>query len=818
MRISKILLVAAVLLILIEFTPPVHGESPPMVWSTQVPYLNPSGAPHDFKYFMDIKELGFNTIFLTVPWGAVEYGPNEYDFHVLDQYMNYTRALGIRVILVFFYSVPAATGDFNATPPWLINNGELEVNSNGHPQSPPALAWWNETDRQYYFGFIKTVVSRYVNYSNFLGVLVDYGWLDDDWGPGVNGLPPGYAKSDIVMFQHWLMQVYHDNITLLNMEWGTDYRSFSQVNPPTLPFIGDWRYFQEFRVWSINETYSELFSMIRSIIGPNRLLLFYWGGSIDDIYSLQMPELYFQLAERYNVTIVLDDADWTNFAVFFGNLARVYHVHLMMEWTPVPSSSSYYGKYISHLILGYPWLIGGDYYVFIRSLDWFYPTVQLNTMATGIYELINGTYPSTKVALLYMTMFGGTYSDWRYLVHETGLIPTSLFNVNNEYAYYPFNIITVNELAAGLVNLSNYRYIILMVPEKLIPSSVRGIINQWRSRGGVLIPFNSNWLSSGLGGALSGIEEPVITTNASVEAFPIINNDSVFLALNNYGNPLNTLHVNVNLTALGLRNGTYAVINLNGGDLINVTTGGLASFNINLYYTQSAVMVGIIPVNPVNIIVNVSSVNASYNYDTGVFNININGLISPKGDYLIIALIHPNLTQAGMQFTSNGLVYESVAAGEATSNGGYFTINLKVPMYQLMLNSYTLVLNVYVISDGYVINGESYLLNVNLNSTLTPYGWVPSVTGVNLSKYAVLIMAKPPPVTTTTVTVPVNLTTTVTTVVTTTVVSTVVSTEVSTLTSTIIRSIIPESTVVAITVGVIVLIIIVALIARTKVK
>ncbi|MGC8571322.1 MAG: beta-galactosidase [Caldivirga sp.] len=816
MRTSELLLVSVVLLMLIELTPSVHGESQSMIWSTQVPYLGSNGKPHDFKYFMSIKELGFNTIFLTVPWGAVEYGPNEYDFHVLDQYMNYTEALGLRVILVFFYSVPAAAGDPDATPPWLLNNGELEVDSLGQPQNPPALAWWNMTDRQYYFNFIKTVVSRYVNYSNFLGVLVDFGWLDDDWGPGVNGLPPGYAESDVLMFQHWLMQIYHSNITLLNKEWGTIYRNFSQITPTTQPFIGNWKYFQEFRVWSINETYSELFGMIRSIIGPNRMLLFYWGGSIDDIYSLQMPEIYFQLARRYNVTIVLDDADHTAFAVFFSQLAKAYHVHLMMEWTPVPSTRSYYSKYLSHLILGYPWLVGGDYYVFIRSLNWFWPTVQLNAMVTKMYELINGTYPSTKVALLYMTMFGDTYGNWRYLVNETGLIPGSLLNVNNNYAYYPFNMITVNELALGLVNLSNYKYLILMVPENLIPSSVQGIINQWRSRGGVLVSFNSSWLRGGLGGVLSHLEEPVLVANASVEAFPIVNNNSVFLAINNYGNPVNTLHVYVNLTALGLRNGTYVIINLDGGDLLNVTNGGSASFNVNLYYTMGVVMVGIMPVKPIHMIINISSINASYHYETGVFNIKVNGLISPKGNYVVTALVHTNLTQAGSPFTSNGLVYESVSAGEATSNDGYFTINLTLPMYQVMLNSYTLILNIYVMSNGYVVNGESYVLNMNLNFTSTPYGWLPSVSGVNVTGYSPLIIAKPPPVATVTATIPVNLTSTVTTTVTTT--TTIVSTETSLLTSTILKSIIPRPVTVTVTVGVIVLILIVAvaLVARAR--
>jgi hypothetical protein len=90
-----------------------------------------------------------------------------------------------------------------------------------------------------------------------------------------------------------------------------------------------------------------------------------------------------------------------------------------------------------------------------------------------------------------------------------------------------------------------------MVPESYIPSEVMSIINKWKDSGGVLIPYNSSWLTTGLGTVLPNIEEPVLTTNASVEVFPIVNANSAYISFNDYGNPINALHVNVNLTALG---------------------------------------------------------------------------------------------------------------------------------------------------------------------------------------------------------------------------------------------------------------------------
>lgn len=794
------------------------------IWSVQVPYLGTNGLPHDFDYFREIKELGYNTVLITVPWGAVEYAPNKYDFSILDAYMNYTRELGLNVILVFFYSVSAASGDPNPIPTWLLANGELEVNPYGQAQSPPALAWWNSTDRQYYFNFIKTVVARYVNYPNFLGVLVDFGWLDDDWGPGVNGLPGGYALSDILAFRAYLNDTYGGNITKLNEQWHTLYRSFNEITP-SQPFIGNWPYFQEFRVWSINVTYSELFGMIRGLIGPNKMLLFYWGGAIDDIYGLQMPELYFQLARRYNVTIILDDADVTTNAIFFSDMANAYRVHIMMEWTPVPSTGAYYGKYISHIMYGYPWLIGGDYYVFIRSLAWFYPTAQLNAMASELYRLINGSHVRTNVALLYVTMYGETYNQWISLRHETQLIPTGLVAVGNgEYAYYPYDIITADELSQGLVNLSNYKYLILLVPSSYVPSNVMNTITKWRSSGGVLITFNSEWLSTGLGNVLSSIESPLLITNASVEVFPIVNGNSAYIAFNDYGNPINVLHVCINLTSLGLPNGTYVVIDLNNGEVVNVTNGGYASFNLHFYNTQSAVLVGILPAELINVMVNVTNVNISYHYNASVLNLNVSGVISPPGNYEVIALVHTNVTQPGFYMLSfpsinDGLVYLSVGAGSTIARDGDFTINLTLPIYQLTyLYGYVtnLILNIYVIKNGYVLGGYSYTLGLNITLPTPP---APPIVGISV------VSVKPLITTGTTQTTSASITTTSTTttltttmVITKTITSSLIATMTSTitLTSTIIKPVLTGSITASLIILVIVLVTLLLVVIRLR--
>jgi len=355
-----------------------------MIWSTQVPWLASNGAPHNFQYFEEIASYGYNAIILCVPWGEIEVGPNQFNFTLLDTYVNYTRKLNLGVIFALLYGVSCSSGDPNPEPQFLLKNGEMEVNPNGQEDSPAYLSWWNATDRSYFFGFVKAVIERYNSYPNVRGYLINYGWLDDDWGPAVNGMPMGYSASDIKEYATVYLPSIYKNITSLNKAWGTDYSSFSQVNTPG----GD---YQDFRIWSINVTYSYIYSMARNL--TRKELFLYWGGSPDDAYAIQFPYIYFSLAKKYNVTIILDDADNLEFAQDFSGLARQYGVSLMMEWTPSEGigNKAYYAYYLSHPALAYPYLRGEDYFVFIRG-GGAWPTFSLNSMAIRIYSLINGTY------------------------------------------------------------------------------------------------------------------------------------------------------------------------------------------------------------------------------------------------------------------------------------------------------------------------------------------------------------------------------------------------------------------------------------------
>ncbi len=350
-----------------------------MIWSVDIISRE---APYPFQYFQEIKAYGYNTVEIDVPWADVEVGPNEFNFTVLDQYARYTERLNLGVIFLLIY------GDDGPIPAFLLKNGELEVNPNGQTDSPPYLSWWNATDRFYFLLYLKAVIERYNSYPNVRGYLINYGYCDDGWGPPANGLPMGYSRSDVKEYLSVYLPSVYKNITALNEAWKTHYLSFSQISAPGPDY-------QQFRIWSMFATYSEIYSMVRNI--TNKELFLYYGGSPEDAYALQFPYIYFSLAKKYNVTIILDDADQLELAQMFSGLAKQYGVGLMMEWTPSFGlrNRAYYAYYLSHLALAYPYLRGEDYWAWIT-----WPNFFVNSMAIHIYSLINGTYLNNSASVL----------------------------------------------------------------------------------------------------------------------------------------------------------------------------------------------------------------------------------------------------------------------------------------------------------------------------------------------------------------------------------------------------------------------------------
>jgi len=266
----------------------------------------------------------------------------------------------------------------------------------------------------------------------------------------------GYSASDIKEYATVYLPSIYKNITSLNKAWGTDYSSFSQVNTPGSDY-------QDFRIWSINVTYSHIYSMARNL--TRKELFLYWGEDPTNPYAIQFPYVHFSLAKKYNVTIILDDADNLECAQEFSALARQYGVSLMMEWTPYSAglrwdqNKAYYAYYLSHLALAYPYLRGEDYFrITAGSGDW--PTFSLNSMAIRIYSLINGTYLNDSQDVL--PILANAY------VVKDG--PVSYAVLNDEEVVLGSQTASLNLTALGYSPALNYS-VLNFNTGKLMPSS-----------------------------------------------------------------------------------------------------------------------------------------------------------------------------------------------------------------------------------------------------------------------------------------------------------------------------------------------------------
>ncbi|MGC8674348.1 MAG: beta-galactosidase [Thermoprotei archaeon] len=615
-----------------------------------------------------MKAYGYNTVELNVPWGAVEVGPGAFNFTLLDSYAAYTERLNLSVIFLLFYGVN------NPIPEFLVKNGEMEVNPKwqDEPNSPPYLSWWNATDRSYFIGFVKAVISRYNSYPNVRGYLINYGWLDDDWGPPVNGLPMGYSVSDLREYRNYLQSQY-GTIQNLDRAWNASFSSFSEVTLP-LPFTEYWPYFQQFRIWSINETYSEIYATARSM--TRKGIFLYWGGSPSDVYGLQLPEIYFQIAKRYNVTIILDDADVTAYASLFSNFARAYGVNLMMEWTPNSgglSDRAYYGHYLSHWALAFPSFEGEDYFVFSRA-GGAWSTFSLNAMAVQLYSLINDSYkyPPPRVALLYFTLPGYSQEQASVDQAEVAGIPTQSFN--SPSPYFAYDVITPTEIEEGLVNLSKYEYLVPLAPLSYAPASVMREIRAWQVNGGkvvnsaLLLPQSLDFLKANGEQMVSGLY-----------VFPLVyGHNSGWLIVNNWNGPSGSVNLSLNLTALGIRANRALVIN--DGQVEDLPDLSLDFHAEGTYFVylfkgqQSSVSPWLGPVN------------YEYNATCNATSIYFRGSGSGK---LILTL--------SSESYAPGLIYSVVGASHLTVHGN-FTSYMTVP--GLSPGNYDLT--------AYLFNGSRY--------------------------------------------------------------------------------------------------------------
>lgn len=525
---------------------PLFQAHPSTVYVTITYAETLSASAWSESVFAGLAKQGVRYAEVNLEWGAIEPKPGVFNFEVLDSMLHNAARVHVRLLPIFWESV------WTGNPPTWIT--KFDTDSAGNRSSVPT--WWNQFNRQSYFHYVTATIAHIRNNPGFGGAFLDYGWLDYMWGPkpgnhGVNG----YAPEDIAKFHSWLPSRYH-TLSAFNRLHGTNYASWQEVpaaseGEPLFPV------YQEFRSWSVEETYSRLTELVRK--ETSAPIYYYWGGGYNGIgVAFNLPDIFFRLARRYHAKVVFDCADHTGLGLLFNTLARVYNVPMLLEWTPRSTGlNAEIAEYMGHYGFGMPNMVGMDFFLYKGGRE---------------YEV---GYPKYVKWLPYLSRFQGGYpfqpvavylSYKPVLAKSTALAGTS-GRLAGIWRRTPlgFAVVTNQEVEAGLVDLNHYKAIYSLDGDN-DPNIVA-----YRAHGGHVVDTPEQ---------LAQYATPYLTYSGNgdtVEANPTVDRSTrtAWITLSGWtpGGSYDGA-ITINLTGLGLPEGRYRIVNVMTGDPIPCKENG----------------------------------------------------------------------------------------------------------------------------------------------------------------------------------------------------------------------------------------------------
>lgn len=427
------------------------------LWSTQLDFDN-HGVPWSEASFAALKADGLNNAEINMSWNDIEPSPGTFDFTEFDQELANAAAAGVKLVPIFWES-----GWSGSPATWVTDR---EVSSTGVTGSQPV--WWNLTDQQEYFSYVTGTIAHIADNPGYGGSILDYGFLDAQWD--VNGGAGGWAADDIAEFHDVYLPDTYGTIARFNAEYGASYTSFDQVPEATTGV------YQEFRVWSMEDTYGRLTAAVRKITsGP---LYYYYGGHLsNNVDYANNPDSFFKLARQYNVTIILDDAESSGLSLIFGSLARAYHVRVAEEWTAPGENDELAAaavEWLSNYGLVFPESGGEDFFI--------HDGTEKDVVGFPVYiswlsalQGLSGSYPQQPAAVYIDVSQGyGNASGGSLSSAENDL--ASLWETDQS----GFAVVTSQEVADGAVRLSQYKAVLPL-------NGVDATLESYQKAGGVLL-------------------------------------------------------------------------------------------------------------------------------------------------------------------------------------------------------------------------------------------------------------------------------------------------------------------------------------------
>jgi hypothetical protein len=411
------------------------------LWAAQFQF-DDNGTPWSEAEFASIKAKGIDEAEFNMPWGTIEPSEGTFDFTELDEELANAAAAGVKVVPIFWQS-----GWRGSPAPWIT---DFDQNSAG--VKGPTPAWWDQSEQNAYFQYVTKTVAHIAHEPGYGGAILDYGYLDAQWDIPGNG-NGGFAPADIAYFQDsWLPRTY-GTIARFNAEYDTAYASFADVPAATSGALA--AVYQQFRIWSVQDTYNRLTASVRAISGGP--LYYYFGGHLSNAPSLgNLPDIFFSLARRYDVTIIEDAAASPGLSLTFGSLARAYHVKVAQEWTPTTENlyPSEAVQWMANYAMTAPYGGGEDFFIH-DGTDKDVVGYPMYTSWLPTLKSISGSYPQQPVAV---------YFDYsQALGNASG---GSLTDVENEItaiwdSYQAgFAVVTSTEIANHADSLSRYKAVL----------------------------------------------------------------------------------------------------------------------------------------------------------------------------------------------------------------------------------------------------------------------------------------------------------------------------------------------------------------------
>lgn len=426
--------------------PPGPGASSTF-WDTQL-FFDNNGTPWSVHDFQAIHAKGITGAEIDLPWGGIEPQPGHFDFAELDLELQNAAQAGITLVPIFWQS-----GWSGSPASW---ETDREVTSDGTISRAPV--WWDKSGQAAYFNYVTTTVRHIAHEAGYGGSILDYGFLDAQWD--INGGAGGWAPADIAEFHDQWLPATFNTIAAFNAKYQTSYTDFSQV-PAANPGQPLAAVYQQFRAWSVQDTYGRLTAQVRKLTdGP---LYYYFGGHLANAPNYaNNPDTFFNLARQYDVTIIVDAAQSPGLALTFGSLARAYNVKLAQEWTAPEGADALKAQaaqWVSNYGLGLPEGGGEDFFIHDGTDKdvYGYP---IYTSWLPVLKQLGGSYPQQPVALYQdVSQSYGTSPDTTNAGPNMGNLENLITSAWNRYQS-GFVVVTSQEIANHVVKLSDFKAVL----------------------------------------------------------------------------------------------------------------------------------------------------------------------------------------------------------------------------------------------------------------------------------------------------------------------------------------------------------------------